>query len=160
MCRALWNSNRVCRIFCHVSEFKSVSRCRVLGSLSFYSLYKIKHIWSFLNSAESPLIQSFECSSIVSGHAFQNACHLNTPLFHLVMLLKMPAIWMHLYFALRHSGWSQTTVIGPRDLSGNGRKVPLLSNHWSQLESTLTGQNSCLRVFSVLEADFRETQRL
>jgi hypothetical protein len=30
--------------------------------------------------------------SIAPGHAFQNACHLNGPLLHQVMLFKMPAI--------------------------------------------------------------------
>jgi hypothetical protein len=36
----------------------------------------------------------FECTSIASGHAFQNVRHLNAPQ---VTLFKMPAIWMQLY---------------------------------------------------------------
>jgi hypothetical protein len=39
---------------------------------------------------------------IASGHAFQNASHLNAPLLCQVMLFKMPAIWMHLYCARSH----------------------------------------------------------
>jgi hypothetical protein len=38
----------------------------------------------------------------VSGHAFQNACYLNTPPLRQVMLFKMAAIWMHLYCARSH----------------------------------------------------------
>jgi hypothetical protein len=32
--------------------------------------------------------QPFERSSIASGHGFQNACHMNAPLLHQVMLSK------------------------------------------------------------------------
>jgi hypothetical protein len=40
-----------------------------------------------------------ECISIASGHAFQNARHLNAALLHQVMLFKMPVILKHLYCA-------------------------------------------------------------
>jgi hypothetical protein len=43
--------------------------------------------------------QPLECTSIVSGHAFQNASPLNAPLLCQVMLFKMPALWMHLHCA-------------------------------------------------------------
>jgi hypothetical protein len=36
--------------------------------------------------------QPFKCSSIASGHAFQNASHLNAALLRQVMLFKMAAI--------------------------------------------------------------------
>jgi hypothetical protein len=34
----------------------------------------------------------FECTSIASGHAFQNGGHLKAPPLHQVMLFKMAAI--------------------------------------------------------------------
>jgi hypothetical protein len=55
-------------------------------------LFKIPAIWMLLHCASSCFskCQLFECISIVSGHAFQNACHLNAPLLCHNLSLPFP----------------------------------------------------------------------
>jgi hypothetical protein len=60
-------------------------------------LFKMAAIWNWkhlycIRSCFSKCLP-FECSSIVSGHAFQNAGHLNARLLCQVMLFKMAALW-------------------------------------------------------------------
>jgi hypothetical protein len=52
-------------------------------------LYCVRSCFSKWQSFE---IEEIECISFVSGHAFQNACYLNTPPLRQVMLFKMAAI--------------------------------------------------------------------
>jgi hypothetical protein len=65
-------------------------------------LFKMAAIWNWMHlycirSCFSKC-QPLECISIVSGHASQNACHLNAPLFRQVTLFKMAAMWFKMPF--------------------------------------------------------------